>query len=87
MGRAPGADIAARVEVELAEVATGAKREVPFGVAVQCGRCGGDGAEPDTPVRACPTCGGSGRLQQVSRSVFGEFVRTGACPTCSGAGT
>ncbi|MFL6021164.1 MAG: molecular chaperone DnaJ [Gaiellaceae bacterium] len=86
MGRARGADIAARVEIDLAEVATGAKREVPFGVAVPCDRCGGSGAEPDTPVRTCPTCGGNGRVRQVSRSVFGEFVRTGTCPTCSGSG-
>ncbi|MFL5981269.1 MAG: molecular chaperone DnaJ [Gaiellaceae bacterium] len=86
MGRGRGADIAARVELDLAEVATGTKREVPFGVAVQCARCAGNGAEPDTPVRTCPTCGGSGRMQQVSRSVLGEFVRTGACPTCSGSG-
>jgi molecular chaperone DnaJ len=86
MGRSRGADIAARVEIELAEVATGAKREVPFGVAVPCDRCGGSGAEPDTPVTTCPTCGGSGRVRQVSRSVFGEFVRAGTCPTCSGAG-
>jgi molecular chaperone DnaJ len=86
MGRTRGADIAARVEIDLAEVATGAKREVPFGVAVQCDRCGGDGAEPDTPVTTCPTCGGGGRVRQVSRSVFGEFVRAGACPTCSGVG-
>ena len=35
----------------------------------------------------CPTCGGSGRLQQVSRSVFGEFVRTQTCGTCAGAGS
>jgi molecular chaperone DnaJ len=81
-----GADLAARVEIELAEVVTGAKREVPFGVAVQCSRCGGGGAEPDTPVRPCPTCNGAGRVRQVSRSVFGEFVRTGTCPTCSGSG-
>jgi molecular chaperone DnaJ len=86
MGRARGADIAARVEIDLAEVATGAKREVPFGVAVPCERCNGSGAEPDTPVRTCPTCNGSGRVRQVSRSVFGEFVRAGTCPTCSGAG-
>ena len=86
MGRSRGADIAARVEIELAEVATGAKREVPFGVAVPCGRCDGSGAEPDTPVTTCPTCGGSGRVRQVSRSVFGEFVRAGTCPTCNGAG-
>ncbi len=86
MGRARGADIAARVELDLAEVATGTAREVPFGVAVPCDRCSGSGAEPDTPVTTCPTCGGSGRVRQVSRSVFGEFVRAGTCPTCSGGG-
>src|SRR3989442_908116 len=85
-GRGRGADIASRVEIDLAEVATGTKREVPFGVAVPCGRCGGNGAEPDTPIQGCPSCGGSGRVRQVSRSVFGEFVRTGTCPTCSGSG-
>jgi molecular chaperone DnaJ len=34
----------------------------------------------------CDRCAGSGRLQQVSRSVFGEFVRTAACPQCQGRG-
>jgi molecular chaperone DnaJ len=86
MGRSRGADIAASVEIDLAEVATGTKREVPFGVAVPCDRCNGNGAEPDTPVTTCQTCGGNGRVRQVSRSVFGEFVRAGACPTCGGAG-
>jgi molecular chaperone DnaJ len=86
MGRARGADIAARVEIDLAEVATGTKREVPFGVAIPCDRCNGSGAEPDTPITTCPTCGGNGRVRQVSRSVFGEFVRAGTCPTCNGAG-
>src|SRR6058998_2762266 len=85
-GRARGADIAARVEIDLSEVASGTKRQVPFGVAVPCKRCGGNGAEPDTEIRACPTCGGSGRVRQVSRSVFGEFVRAGTCPTCTGSG-
>jgi molecular chaperone DnaJ len=85
-GRARGADIAARVEIDLTDVATGTKREVPFGVAVPCDRCAGSGAEPDTAVTTCPTCGGSGRVRQVSRSVFGEFVRAGTCPTCNGAG-
>jgi molecular chaperone DnaJ len=86
MGRARGADIAARVEIDLAEVASGTKREVPFGVAVPCDRCAGSGAEPNTPVTTCATCGGNGRVRQVSRSVFGEFVRAGTCPTCGGAG-
>src|SRR5438046_4618567 len=85
-GRGRGADIAARVEIELAEAAHGAKREVPFEVAVPCGRCRGDGAEPGTTIGACPTCSGNGRRRQVSRSVVGEFVRTQACSACSGSG-
>src|SRR5215210_4040065 len=85
-GRGRGADIAARVEIDLTEVATGTKREVPFGVAVPCDRCAGNGNEPDTSISACPGCGGSGRISQVSRSIFGEFVRTGTCPSCSGSG-
>jgi molecular chaperone DnaJ len=85
-GRGRGADIAASVEISLAEVATGTTRDVPFGVAGPCARCGGNGAEPETAVNPCPSCGGSGRVRQVSRSVFGEFVRTGTCPACSGTG-
>jgi molecular chaperone DnaJ len=85
-GRARGADLAATVEIDLVEAAHGVTREVPYEVAVTCPRCDGDGAEPGSEITTCPTCGGAGRLQQVSRSVFGEFVRTQTCPTCSGSG-
>jgi molecular chaperone DnaJ len=84
--RSRGADVGARIEIELAEAATGVTREVPFPVAVACSTCGGDGVAPGTSPTVCGTCGGAGRLQQVSRSAFGEFVRTQACPRCGGAG-
>ena len=84
--QARGADIAAEVEIELVEAAHGATRDVPFRVAVACARCDGDGAEPGTTPTTCPTCGGAGRVQQVSNSVFGQFVRTQSCPRCGGAG-
>jgi molecular chaperone DnaJ len=84
--RSRGADLAAEVEIELAEAATGTSREVPFEVVTPCTRCEGSGAEPGTGTNACDACGGSGRLQQVGRSVLGEFVRTQPCPKCSGAG-
>jgi len=83
---ARGADLLSSVEIELVDAARGVRREVPFQVAAVCGRCGGDGAEPGSAVTHCPTCGGAGRLQHVSRSVFGEFVRTQTCPTCGGSG-
>ena len=85
-GRSRGPDLAAEVEIELVDAARGVTREVPFRVAVTCTHCGGDGAEPGTEVTTCPACKGAGRVQQVSRSVFGEFVRTTTCPTCGGSG-
>ncbi len=83
---ARGADVAAEVEIELVEAAKGATRSVPYDVAVTCGVCTGSGVEPGTPVETCETCGGSGRVQQISRSLFGEFVRQSACPRCGGSG-
>ena len=85
-GRARGGDVAAEVEIELAEAAHGVTRPVTFRVAVSCGECGGSGVEPGTSPAACPACGGSGRLQQVSQSIFGQFVRTQACGRCGGRG-
>jgi molecular chaperone DnaJ len=81
-----GADIAAEIEIALTEAATGVQREVPFRVAVMCSRCAGQGVEPGTELRTCPTCQGLGQLQQISRSAFGEFIRTQACPECGGRG-
>jgi molecular chaperone DnaJ len=85
-GRARGGDVGVAVQLELADAFTGVKRTVEVEVAQACERCDGEGAEPGTDHVTCATCGGHGQLQQVSRSVFGEFVRTQSCPTCGGAG-
>lgn len=81
-----GGDVTAVVEVALAEAYTGVTVEVPVRVAATCSSCGGNGAAPGTAPVTCETCGGAGRVQQVSRSAFGQFVRSGTCPRCSGAG-
>jgi molecular chaperone DnaJ len=85
-GAARGADLAAEVTVDLADAARGAEREVALHVAVACGNCGGSGAEPGTQPVRCPVCGGAGRVQQVSNTVFGQFVRAETCGRCRGAG-
>jgi molecular chaperone DnaJ len=86
-GRSRGADVAATIEITLAQAFHGVTVQVPFQVAVACETCGGSGAEPGTKPVSCQTCGGAGRVQQVSQSVFGQFVRTSTCPRCHGAGT
>ena len=85
-GRARGGDVAAQIEIDLTEAASGTRREVPYPVTVTCATCSGSGAKPGTEPVACATCGGRGRLQQVSRTAFGEFVRSQTCPACGGAG-
>ena len=85
-GAARGADIAAEVAIELVDSARGVTRDVSLRVAVACETCGGTGAEPGTQPVTCPTCAGAGRVQQVSNTVFGQFVRAQTCPRCDGSG-
>ena len=86
-GRARGGDLGLSVSIELAEAFTGVKRTLEVEVAATCERCEGDGAEPGTERVTCQTCAGHGQLRQVSRSVFGEFVRTQTCSACAGTGS
>jgi molecular chaperone DnaJ len=83
---AAGGDVAIEVEVELAEVATGVRREVTYDVVAACEHCHGNGAEPGTPISTCERCGGSGELRAVTRTPFGQMVRSTTCDVCGGAG-
>jgi molecular chaperone DnaJ len=83
---AAGGDVAVAVEIELAEVATGVRREVTYDVVDACEHCHGNGAEPGTPITTCERCGGAGELRQVTRTPFGQMVRSAACDVCGGAG-
>ena len=85
-GPSRGGDVAASAEVSLAEAFTGISISVPTRVAQACETCDGNGAAPGTSPRTCDICGGAGRVQRVSQSVFGQFVRSGTCPRCEGLG-
>src|SRR5262249_14671876 len=81
-GPARGGDAASEVEIDLVEAA----RRVTVSVPATCATCDGSGATPGSAIVTCPRCGGAGRLQQVSRSIFGEFIRQAPCPECRGSG-
>ena len=83
---AGGDDVGTAVEIALAEVVTGAKREVSFEAVTVCERCRGNGAEPGTPIRTCDRCDGAGELREVMRTAFGQMLRTAPCPRCGGEG-
>jgi molecular chaperone DnaJ len=85
-GPRPGADAAVAATIDLRDAAHGTTVEVSYAVEARCEHCHGNGAEPGTPIVTCPRCHGSGQLQAVSRSRFGQLVRTAVCDNCGGDG-
>ncbi len=85
-GPIQGGDIAASVEIDLAEVATGTTVQVSYEAVALCEHCHGNGAEPGTPIETCSRCGGTGQLQAVTRTPFGQMVRATVCDVCQGDG-
>jgi molecular chaperone DnaJ len=83
---AAGADITIAIEIDLAEVATGVRREITYDAVARCEHCNGNGAEPGTPIKTCDRCGGAGEMRQVTRTPFGQMVRSAVCEACGGAG-
>ncbi|HEX2410849.1 MAG TPA: molecular chaperone DnaJ [Solirubrobacteraceae bacterium] len=85
-GPVQGGDVAVAVAIELADAAHGTSVEAAYDVRARCGTCHGNGAKPGTPIDTCPRCGGTGQLQAVSRTAFGQLVRSAVCDTCGGDG-
>lgn len=85
-GPMPGEDAIVSVELDLAQAAAGARMQVSFEAVGRCEHCHGNGAEPGTPIETCGRCGGSGQLQTVTRTPFGQMVRRVECQACHGDG-
>ncbi len=85
-GPMQGGDVGVQTDVTLAQAAKGASVQLGFEAVERCPTCNGNGAEPGTPITTCERCGGQGRLQAVSRTPFGQVVRTVACDVCEGDG-
>jgi molecular chaperone DnaJ len=82
--RAPDAE--AVLDLDLGEAAFGVTRVVEVTLPSACERCTGSGCEPGTHPERCGSCGGSGEVRQVRRSILGQLVTAAPCPTCGGTG-
>jgi len=85
-GPMQGGDVAVAVQVDLADAARGTRAHVGYDAVARCDTCHGNGARPGTPIRTCSRCGGSGQVQAVSRTAFGQLVRSAVCDVCDGDG-
>ncbi len=85
-GSAQGGDVAVALEIDLRQAARGTNEEIAYEAVDRCEHCHGNGAEPGTPIETCARCGGAGQLQAVTRTPFGQMMRTVICDTCHGDG-
>lgn len=81
-GRERGSDLRYNMEISLEEAYHGKTAEIGVPTTIQCDVCSGTGAKPGTAPKACPTCGGIGRV----RAAQGFFSIERTCPTCAGRG-
>ena len=85
-GRNKGEDLQIKLPLTLQEIATGVERKIRLKRLETCERCAGNGAEPGSSTSRCSQCNGTGRVRQVSSSLFGQMVRVVTCPGCGGEG-
>lgn len=85
-GRARGSDLKVKLPLSLEEIATGVTKKMKVKRFENCPDCEGSGAQAGTGKSNCSVCHGRGEVQQVSRSMFGQFVNIQPCTNCDGTG-
>jgi molecular chaperone DnaJ len=81
-GRERGADLRYNMEISLDEAFAGKNAQIRIPTSVSCESCSGTGAKAGTKPKACPHCGGAGRI----RHAQGFFTLERTCPGCQGRG-
>src|SRR5208283_3231274 len=81
-GRERGADLRYNMEIALLEAFAGKTAQIRIPTSVTCEACSGSGAKPGTKPKACPLCGGQGKV----RHAQGFFTLERTCPNCHGRG-
>ncbi len=81
-----GRDIRVRVKLTLEEIAKGVEKEISIERSVPCPDCGGRGARNSSDIKTCSACNGTGQVQRVVNSIFGQTVTYSTCQQCGGEG-
>jgi molecular chaperone DnaJ len=81
-----GNDVLYELDITLEDAAFGLETDIEVPHKKVCPTCEGTKAEPGTEARQCSQCGGTGQVQHINRTPFGQFVNIGPCRACRGEG-
>ena len=82
-----GADLRYDIEISLEDAYNGLETMIRVPRTEICDNCNGSGAKPGTSPKKCPTCNGTGQIQNSRRTAFGMFTQVTTCNRCHGEGT
>jgi molecular chaperone DnaJ len=81
-----GADIKSFLDIAFEEAAFGVEKEISVSRMEVCNECKGTGAKKGTEPVTCTHCKGSGQVQYVQNTPFGQFANVRTCEQCKGEG-
>ena len=81
-----GKNIEIDVEMSLEDVFEPQKKIFNLRKFISCSRCQGVGAEPGTARNECFSCRGTGKVQEIKRTILGSYTKVTTCPECDGDG-
>ncbi|MBQ9007503.1 MAG: DnaJ domain-containing protein, partial [Atopobiaceae bacterium] len=84
--RTRGRDMGITLRITLEEAAAGCTKTVAYDRLAPCDDCNGSGTAEGGHEQVCSRCGGSGRVVEVQRTIFGSMQTQSTCPECGGTG-
>lgn len=82
-----GKDVSIDLVLAFDEAVFGIEKDMSLFMNETCEHCKGTTAEPGASLKTCHTCKGSGNVNQVMNTLFGQIQQTTTCPTCHGRGS
>jgi molecular chaperone DnaJ len=81
-----GRNLRVSINLTFDEAFFGVTKKIAYKRQEACETCGGNGAEPGTSPRTCPTCRGAGQVMTTRRSMLGMMSVSEPCQSCRGLG-
>ena len=84
--RTRGRDMGITLRISLEDAAAGCTKTISYDRLAPCDDCNGTGVGEGGHETTCSRCGGSGRVVEVQRTIFGQLQSQSTCPACGGSG-
>ena len=84
--RTRGRDMGISLRISLEEAAAGCTKTITYDRLAPCDDCNGTGVAEGGHETTCTRCGGTGRVVEVQRTIFGQMQSQTTCPVCGGVG-